>query len=171
MAKKTTTKATKPEVIDTRKTGPLGYKALQLANQAGFSASPEAMDYALNNTDFSYMPQYQSSIEATQDREYTPEELNIGEDIGSSMFDPESYNLYELQNYKDIRAENQPWYAQAAAGITKGAILAGTTFVDGTLGLLDGVYTAINEGDHSISPISYRHSMIYYTAKNPICQH
>jgi len=69
------------------------------------------MDYALNNTDFSYMPQYQSSIEATQDREYTPEELNIGEDIGSSMFDPESYNLYELQNYKDIRAENQPWYA------------------------------------------------------------
>ena len=147
MAKKTTTtKATKPEVIDTRKTGPLGYKALQLANQAGFSASPEAMDYALNNTDFSYMPQYQSSIEATQDREYTPEELNIGEDIGSSMFDPESYNLYELQNYKDIRAENQPWYAQAAAGITKGAILAGTTFVDGTLGLLDGVYTAINEG-------------------------
>ena len=146
MAKKTTTKAAKPEVIDTRKTGPLGYKALQLANQAGFSASPEAMDYALNNTDFSYMPQYQSSIEATQDREYTPEELNIGEDIGSFMFDPESYNLYELQNYKDIRAENQPWYAQAAAGITKGAILAGTTFVDGTLGLLDGIYTAINEG-------------------------
>jgi len=28
MAKKTTTKAAKPEVIDTRKTGPLGYKAL-----------------------------------------------------------------------------------------------------------------------------------------------
>ena len=107
MAKKiTTTKATKPEVIDTRKTGPLGYRALQLANQAGFSASPEALDYVTNNTDFSYVPQYQSSIAATQDREYTPEELNVGEDIGSSMFDPDSYNLYGLQHYKDIRAEN-----------------------------------------------------------------
>lgn len=35
---------------------------------------------------------------------------------------------------------------QAAAGLTKGVILAGTTFIDGTVGLLAGVGQAVYNG-------------------------
>lgn len=65
---------------------------------------------------------------------------------GNSMFDNSHINEEEFRNLSDIRAENQPWYAQIGAGLAKGAILAGTTFLDGTLGLIFGAGTAMNEG-------------------------
>lgn len=59
------------------------------------------------------------------------------------MFDDDFANEEDYSRLSDVRAENQPWYAKAAAGITKGAILAGTTFIDGTLGLLAGIGQAV----------------------------
>lgn len=132
--------AEKDNILDTRKTGPLGYRALQMANQAGFTPSADALEYASKNLDYSYTPSSSISLENTApERTYTPEQLGVGEDIGSSMFDPNVYNDETLANYQDVRAENQPTLAKWGAGITKGVSLAATTFIDGTLGFLYGI--------------------------------
>lgn len=55
------------------------------------------------------------------------------------MFDSDSANEEDYNRLSDVRAENEPVIAKAAAGITKGVILAGTTFIDGTVGLLAGI--------------------------------
>lgn len=65
---------------------------------------------------------------------------------GESSFDEGYATEEQFQHLGDIRAENQPWYSQVANGIAKGVLLAGTTFLDGTLGLLVGTGTAISEG-------------------------
>lgn len=74
---------------------------------------------------------------------------NTNTKLGESMFDEDVYSSEQFQNAADVRAENQPWYSQLGAGIAKGAILAGTTFLDGTIGLLYGGAKAIGDGDVS----------------------
>lgn len=74
---------------------------------------------------------------------------NTNTKLGESMFDEDVYSSEQFQNASDVRAENQPWYAQLGAGIAKGAVLAGTTFIDGTMGLLYGGAKAIENGDIS----------------------
>lgn len=74
---------------------------------------------------------------------------NTNTKLGESMFDEDVYSPEQFQNASDVRAENQPWYAQLGAGIAKGAVLAGTTFLDGTMGLLYGGAKAIEDGDVS----------------------
>lgn len=71
--------------------------------------------------------------------------------FGRSMFDPDVVIGQTVADQgdttiTDTRAENQPWYAKLGAGIGKGAVLAGTTFLDGTVGLLAGIGTAVSEG-------------------------
>lgn len=58
---------------------------------------------------------------------------------GKSMFDDAVMINPTPETIQDTRANNQPWYAQLAAGVGKGAVLAGTTFVDGTLGIIAGL--------------------------------
>lgn len=58
---------------------------------------------------------------------------------GKSMFDDPIMINATPESIQDTRANNQPWYAQLAAGVGKGAVLAGTTFVDGTLGIIAGL--------------------------------
>lgn len=151
--------AEKDNVLDTRKTGPLGYRALQMANQAGFKPSDDALQYANQNVDYSYTPYNSMSIEKTApNRTYTPEQLGVGEDIGTSMFDPDVYNDESLAHYQNVRAENQPTLAKWGAGITKGVSLAATTFIDGTLGFLYGIgrgaYGAIFNGEDATTAVS-----------------
>lgn len=57
---------------------------------------------------------------------------------GESMFDDSVMWNASDSSIQNTRAENQPWYAKVSAGIAKGVILAGTTFLDGTVGLLAG---------------------------------
>lgn len=71
--------------------------------------------------------------------------------FGRSMFDPDVVIDQTVADQgdttiTDTRAENQPWYAKLGAGIGKGIVLAGTTFLDGTVGLLSGIGTAVSEG-------------------------
>lgn len=63
---------------------------------------------------------------------------------GSSIYDPETITEDELNSLSDIRAENQPWYAQIGAGLLKGSLLAGTTIIDGTLGLGAGLVKGLS---------------------------
>lgn len=138
-------KETKVKDIDITKSGPMTFRDLQKANQEPYTnLSPEFKSFSMNvgaNTAPTSLydarahgeQMVQSSLEGTA----TP--------WGESMFDEPTATEAQFQELGDIRAENQPWYAQIGAGLAKGAILAGTTFLDGTLGLLFGAGTAINE--------------------------
>ena len=66
--------------------------------------------------------------------------------INDSMFDDEITSASQLDNLSNTRGELQPWYAQISAGLAKGVVLAGTTFLDGTLGLLFGIGEATRRG-------------------------
>ena len=64
--------------------------------------------------------------------------------LGQSRYDDKVvFGGIDNQRVQDDRAANQPWYAQLGAGIAKGVITAGTTFLDGTVGLLVGAGSAI----------------------------
>ena len=69
--------------------------------------------------------------------------------VNDSMFDSEITSASQLDNLDNTRGELQPWYAQLGAGIGKGVSLAGTTFLDGTLGLAYGIGSAIANKDVS----------------------
>lgn len=138
-------KATKVKDIDITKSGPMTFRDLQKANQEPYTnLSPEFKSFSMNvgaNTAPTSLydarahgeQMVQSSLEGTA----TP--------WGESMFDEPTATEAQFQELGDIRAENQPWYAQIGAGLAKGAILAGTTFLDGTVGLVLGAGTAIGE--------------------------
>lgn len=138
-------KATKVKDIDITKSGPMTFRDLQKANQEPYTnLSPEFQSFSMNvgaNTAPTSLydarahgeQMVQSSLEGTA----TP--------WGESMFDEPTATEAQFQELGDIRAENQPWYAQIGAGLAKGAILAGTTFLDGTVGLIFGAGTAIGE--------------------------
>ena len=138
-------KATKVKDIDITKSGPMTFRDLQKANQKPYTnLSPEFKSFSMNvgaNTAPTSLydarahgeQMVQSSLEGTT----TP--------WGESMFDEPTATEAQFQELEDVRAENQPWYAQIGAGLAKGAILAGTTFLDGTVGLIFGAGTAIGE--------------------------
>ena len=71
---------------------------------------------------------------------------NIGfAGINDSRLDKEITSASQLYDLANTRGELQPWYSQVANGIAKGAVLAGTTFLDGTIGLVTGIGQAITE--------------------------
>lgn len=130
--------------IDVTKTGPQSYRDLQKANEAAYQSAASESMFSNMKAPHGYV---QPSDVIYEGGEYSPlYKQSKGEDTyGSSIWDKPSVNEEEYQNLADIRAENQPWYAQIGAGLAKGAILAGTTFLDGTVGLILGAGTAISE--------------------------
>ena len=64
---------------------------------------------------------------------------------GKSIYDDAIQNISQLEDIQDIRAQEQPWYAQLGAGIGKGVALAATTFLDGTVGLVTGVIEGVSQ--------------------------
>lgn len=131
--------------IDVTKTGPQSYRDLQKANEAAYQSATSESMFSNMKAPHGYV---QPSDTIYEGGEYSPiYKQSQGKDTyGSSIFDESSVNEEEFQNLGDIRAENQPWYAKIGAGLAKGTILADTTFLDGTVGLLVGGGTAINEG-------------------------
>lgn len=129
--------------LDITKTGPVGYKALQAQNNSQFDdidkfiseSQSRILSRASQSDPYRDMQQMVQSPLATTDTPW-----------GESMFDNKTANQADFENLGDVRANNQPWYAQIGAGLAKGAILAGTTFLDGTVGLVVGAGTAIGEG-------------------------
>ena len=132
---------------DITKTGPKSYRDLQKENDAAYqSALNESSIAKKMNFNRSYAP---STSFIYEGKEQSPIlQQHTGDYWGNSMFDNPTANEeeFQLNNLNDTRAENQPWYAQLGAGIGKGIVLAGTTFLDGTVGLLAGIGTAISEG-------------------------
>ena len=138
-------KETKVKNIDITKSGPMTFRDLQKANQEPYTnLSPEFKSFSMNvgaNTAptslYDARAHGEQMVQSSLERTATP--------WGESMFDEPTATEAQFQELGDIRAENQPWYAQIGAGLAKGAILAGTTFLDGTVGLIFGAGTAIGE--------------------------
>lgn len=121
--------------IDLTKTGPISYRELQRLNG---SLPQESEANSLLPDDI--------GVTSTLSRAGKVNYTETPSDWGNSMFDSGAANQYEFENYGDYRGERQPWYAKIGAGLTKGVVLAGTTFLNGTLGLVAGASTAITEG-------------------------
>lgn len=138
--------ASKNSTIDITKTGPQGFRTLQDLNSLESpNIRPEIRDFITKsrserNSYTLYNPYEQAPVdfETSFARTSTP--------WGSSRFDNKTVTEEEFRNLGDVRANNQPWYAKIGAGLAKGAILTGTTFLDGTVGLLVGAGTAMEEG-------------------------
>ena len=139
-------KETKVKDIDITKTGPQGFRQLQQANNADFSSevSPEVRDFIEKKRQraqsFTLYDPYRQA-----EQEISSPLSGATSSWGESMFDEETATEAQFQELGDIRAEKQPWYSQIGNGLAKGAILAGTTFLDGTVGLVLGAGTAIKD--------------------------
>jgi len=131
--------------LDITKIGPQNYRQLQEANEAKYIGNDSDLD--------EFMSQLRPIRPLMDPYENATQEISlpdIGETPwGESMFDNSSTTISGLEHLQDIRANNQPWYAKIGAGLAKGAVLAGTTFLNGTLGLAYGIGSAINDNKWS----------------------
>lgn len=121
--------------IDLTKTGPVSYRELQMLN-GGLPQESEANSLLPDDI----------GVTSTLSRAGKVNYTETPSDWGNSMFDSGVANQYEFENYGDYRGERQPWYAKIGAGLAKGVVLAGTTLLDGTVGLVAGVGTTVTEG-------------------------
>lgn len=143
------TKKTEIKNIDITKSGPMTFRDLQKANESQYT------NISNDFQEFSKMVGDYSSPTSLYDARAHGEQLvqsSLAETEtpwGESMFDEPTATEAQFQELGDIRAENQPWYAKIGAGLAKGAVLAGTTFLNGTLGLVAGAGTAVTEGKWS----------------------
>lgn len=138
------TKSNKP--VDITKAGPQTYRQLQEANHqnlTGLSSEYQLMSQGIQQR---YAPTSLYDAQANAEQLVQSSMAEAPTAWGESSFDEDYATEEQFQHLGDIRAENQPWYSQVANGLAKGVILAGTTFLDGTLGLLMGASTAANEG-------------------------
>lgn len=136
---------------DITKTGPQNYRAIQRQNNAlygidaptdkNFLLQSAQADSYLNNSLYNAVEAAPTEIESPLSNTNTP--------LGESTWDKDYYNIEEFNSAGDIRANNQPAIIQAINGTAKGAVLAGTTFLNGTIGLLYGLGNSIYEGDAS----------------------
>lgn len=139
-------KETKVKDIDITKSGPMTFRDLQEANQEPYTnLSPEFQSFSMN-VGASTAPTSLYDARAHGEQMVATSLEGTATPWGESMFDEPTTTEAQFQELGDIRANNQPWYAQIGAGLAKGAILAGTTFLDGTVGLIFGAGTAIGEG-------------------------
>lgn len=124
--------------VDLTKTGPLSYRQLQMLNSR---LPAESAINAMHPDN----PGVSTMLSRVGKVNYTAQPTGLGE----SIYDPGIANQHQIENLQDVRAEAQPWYAKIGAGLAKGAILAGTTFLDGTVGLLIGSAEAATRKDWS----------------------
>lgn len=136
----------KVETIDITKVGPLGYRQLQQANAESLEGiSPEFQDFQQRVGD-AYAPTSLYDARTHAEQGVSNSLSGSSTPWGESMWDDASATEEQFQNLGGIRAENQPWFAQIGAGLAKGVVLAGTTLLNGTIGLVAGVGTAVTEG-------------------------
>jgi hypothetical protein len=78
----------------------------------------------------------------------TPEKARI--DFGKSSYDEGQAFNSDQEDITNLRAESQNGFLQVANGVGKGLILAGTTFIGGTVGLAAGIIQFAANGINGI---------------------
>jgi hypothetical protein len=91
---------------------------------------------------------------------------SISQNLSNVYTDPLSnYKDYDVntnafaKDWNEQRAINQPWYEQLAFGVTKAIGTVGTSIVDGTLGVANGVGSMLFDKDHSFADNTVGNSM------------
>ena len=131
----------KTKELDITKTGPVGYKSLQAQNNSQF----DDIDKFINESQNRILSRVSQSNPYRDTQQMVQSSLATTDTPwGESMFDNKTTNQADFENLGDVRAENQPWYAKIGAGLAKGAVLAGTTFLNSTLGLALGIGTGVS---------------------------
>lgn len=67
-------------------------------------------------------------------------------DLGNSIYDSDIHSKSMLDDLQESRGELQPGWSQILNGTAKGVITAGTTFLNGTVGTVWGLASAIQNG-------------------------
>ena len=67
-------------------------------------------------------------------------------DLGNSIYDSDIHSKSMLDDLQEARGELQPGWSQILNGTAKGVITAGTTFLNGTVGTVWGIASAIQNG-------------------------
>lgn len=76
-----------------------------------------------------------------------PSQENVGKvGVNDSSYDKAITSEEQLDDLNNFRGEEQSWGTQLMNGALKAGVLTGTTFLNGTLGLLYGAGTAIARG-------------------------
>lgn len=132
-----------------QKEGIKNYRELQKENAAPYNKSDISVEDKLLLQYMGKTPKYQyDGWQTIKSPMY-----NTDTKFGESSYDPDLINQTDLDvmqnNPNEIRALNQPWYAKVTNGLAKGVILAGTTFLDGTVGLVTGIGEAFNRNGWS----------------------
>lgn len=142
---------------DIKKVGPQRWAELQKANQLqqtgrivsdeDYITDKETLELLRNNrqmglTEFVLGQPVNEKIQSDVYRK------SGGEDrYGDSMWDPEEIGEADIDNIGNARGENQWTSAKWAAGLVKGANIAGTTLIDGTIGLAYGGVKGLMTGN------------------------
>lgn len=128
---------------DITKEGSLNYKELQKENEE--TLTPEALEDIYKRNPELMVNRHGTSMPVPTYDELIPQDVyspmhGETEFWGNSRFDDDVVGATDFyNNLQDIRAENQPWIAKLSAGLGKGVVQAGTTFLDGTVGLIAGL--------------------------------
>ena len=126
------------QVQDPSKQGTSGLKGLEGINRL------KSKGIDIDTSIFNLADNYRDTM--SEINQTASPKQNIGfVGVGDSMYEKDITSASQLDNLPNTRGELHPWYAQLGAGVAKGVILTGTTFLDGTLGLLAGITNAITE--------------------------
>lgn len=133
------TKKNEVKNIDVTKSGPMTFRQLQEANSQPYNGvSQEFLSFS-QSVEAATAPTSLYDARAHSEQLVESPLANQPTRWGESMFDAATATEAQFQNLGDMRAENQPWYAKIGAGIGKAVVYAGTTFANGTAGLLYGL--------------------------------
>ena len=120
------------------------WKDLQEENALTFEHSPYGDNLSMMQR---AKNRHRLEIENGPIRNVSYDELSSYSGVGKSKYDIDTdIPIYYFNNLEAWRGENQSTLDKYAHGITKGIGLAGTTFIDGTLGLVYGIGQGIIEG-------------------------
>lgn len=131
------------DIKDPTLEGVQGLRGLKGVGEESPMSEPQIDVSRLNRDWYSSLGTYPRDVRSTI------EEIQLPEDFGKSKYDYEATNLEQISNLQDFRAEQQSGALKIINGISKGAVLAGTTFLNGTIGFLYGTGKAIATGDAS----------------------
>lgn len=122
---------------------PLTYRELQKANAEKYQQAEAENPFPQAKVGVYYDP----INFVYEGPEHSPlQEQGNGDYWGNSMWDNSTTTPEEWEgvgNLNDVRAENQPLIAKWGSALGNAVTLAGTTFLDGTLGLLVGAVEGI----------------------------
>ena len=142
--------AKKQQTIDIMKTGPATYKQLQAANNSGKNLSSDFIQFS-NKMAQDYAPVSLFDTHANAEQDLQSNLASTKTPWGQSAFDDHTATEEQFRHLGDVRANNEPWAIKIANGLAKGAVLAGTTFLDGTVGLVfgigQGIYNSVDGDD------------------------